>query len=130
MEFLADIYLFAGLVCRLFGLKRLSKRLKEKGDALLERCTDEIDQDRREQEAREEKARKHREEAIRLERQKCFADPERNTQAGSCTGNVSTRTKHLVMTAAPITSGHGAGFTTSITEVGRPTAERQQKLDH
>ena len=54
MEFLADIYLFAGLVCRLFGLKRLSKRLKEKGDALLERCTAEIDQARREQEAREE----------------------------------------------------------------------------
>ena len=80
MEFLADIYLFAGLVCRRFGLKRLSKRLKEKGDALLERCTAEIDQARREQEAREEKARKHREEAIRLERQKCFADPERNTQ--------------------------------------------------
>ena len=80
MEFLADIYLFAGLVCRLFGLKRLSKRLKEKGDALLERCTAEIDQARREQEAREEKARKHLEEAIRLERQKCFADPERNTQ--------------------------------------------------
>ena len=77
---LADIYLFAGLVCRLFGLKRLSKRLKEKGDALLERCTAEIEQARREQEAREEKARKHREEAIRLERQKCFADPERNTQ--------------------------------------------------
>ena len=73
MEFLADIYLFAGLVCRLFGLKRLSKRLKEKGDALLERCTAEIDQARREQEAREEKARKHREEAIRLERQRCFA---------------------------------------------------------
>ena len=65
MEFLADIYLLAGLVFRPFGLKRLSKRLKEKGDALLERCTAEVDQARREQEAREEKARKHREEAVR-----------------------------------------------------------------
>ena len=87
MEFLADIYLFAGLVCRLFGLKRLSKRLKEKGDALLERCTAEIDQARREEEAKREESlkqyaasRKVLEEAKRLERQKCFNDPERNTQ--------------------------------------------------
>ena len=87
MEFLADIYLFAGLVCRLFGLKRLSKRLKEKGDALLERCTAEIDQARREEEAKREESlkqyaasRKALEEAERLERQECFNDPERNTQ--------------------------------------------------
>ena len=53
--------------------------------------------------------------------------PSGTLRTGSCTGNVSTRAKHLVMTAAPITSGHGAGFTTSITEVGRPTAERRQK---
>ena len=36
MDFLADIYLFAGFVCSLLGLKSLAKRLKRKSDALLE----------------------------------------------------------------------------------------------
>ena len=98
MEFLADIYLFAGFICSLLGLKSLAKRLKRKSDALLETIQAELDQVRRDQEARIDQARREEEakreeslkqyaasrkvleEAKRLERQKCFNDPERNTQ--------------------------------------------------
>ena len=87
MEFLADIYLFAGFICSLLGLKSLAKRLKRKSDALLETIQAELDQVRRDQEAKREESlkqyaasRKVLEEAKRLERQKCFNDPERNTQ--------------------------------------------------
>ena len=52
MEFLADIYLFAGFICSLLGLKSLAKRLKRKSDALLGTIQAELDQVRRDQEAR------------------------------------------------------------------------------
>ena len=95
---LADLYLFASFVCRLFGFKTRSRSLGQRGKALQERCQIELQkrlearlhkqreldakiyEARRKREAQEEKKRQQREEAERLRKQWFFDDPERNTR--------------------------------------------------